>query len=399
MSNKATLQELYDVCINLVDEDNMTDFAKLANRAVKRLYSKAATSGDTVLYHMEVATAADHVDDGVDAVGSSSTFTMTGNSTNGDTLDVAFGVINYVYSSEQPLMTNLIWRDSDLYAPLTASEFVTSLKVFFDSILDVPPEVVTELPEGVVLYGLQEGDFNEPRTLKTTIIGDLSESLRIENSDIGEDLPPNFVVTTSSCVNGSFSDTYLSNRADAVPSSPHEHMPRYSVVLPAEYSHAKKFKISEGFDSDHATNFNYTPSGRSENIIPMESTFNNSGYDYDAFIDYGELNGVRVYGLPNWMSSQISEGNADFSVWGLLRKAYTPVSDPSDKLPFESSPAMKLAVLGTVYEDENDLERGNSYWAQAIQELESESQTYRGPQKMNVSFEDVAAYDVVETMN
>ena len=244
MSNKATLQELYDVCINLVDEDNLTDFTLLANRSVKRLYSKAATPSDTVLYHMTITTTP--------------------------------------------------WVDD----PVS-----------------------------------------------------------------------------------------------------HVHMPLYSVVVPSEYSHAKMFKVSEGFDSNHSRDFNFTPSGESNAIIPMESTFNNSGYDYDAFVDYGEIGGERVYGLPNWLNDQLKNNETDYSVWGLLRKAYTPVSAAGDLLPFESTPAMKLAVLGTVYEDDNDLERGELYWAKAIQELESESQTYRGPQKLNISFRDEAAYDVVETMN
>ena len=48
MSSRITLAELRSVVDRLVDTD---DFTALANRAVKRLYSKSATPGDTELYH------------------------------------------------------------------------------------------------------------------------------------------------------------------------------------------------------------------------------------------------------------------------------------------------------------------------------------------------------------
>ena len=58
-----------------------------------------------------------------------------------------------------------------------------------------------------------------------------------------------------------------------------------------------------------------------------------------------------------------------------------------------------MACLATEYEDENDMERAQMYWGMAVSELNDESARFRGPQKINVSFNDAAAYEVTDIIN
>jgi len=134
-------------------------------------------------------------------------------------------------------------------------------------------------------------------------------------------------------------------------------------------------------------------------VIPLESKHDPSGYDTKAFIDYGEHGEDRIYQLPFDYCEGVNITLDDDVLYAVLKKAYVDAVDPADAFPFKNASAIKLAILATVYEDENDLERSKLYWSEALAELESDSQLFRGPQKMTVSVFDAAAYESLESIN
>lgn len=178
-----------------------------------------------------------------------------------------------------------------------------------------------------------------------------------------------------------------------------EDFPEHSLLLPDVYSHALKFKIVSGA-SPHA--FSDIVGAESIDVIPLESIFGSNGYDDRAFVDYGEREalGGRIYAVAQSDWSSFDDGTLSaLNVYALARRAYVDVVNASDTFPFDNVGALKLAVLATDYEDENDLERAKIYWADAIAELDSESARFRGPQKLNIAFNDPAAHEVTNMIN
>ena len=154
------------------------------------------------------------------------------------------------------------------------------------------------------------------------------------------------------------------------------------VLIPLNYSSAQFFLID----------------GLRRLVIPLESKYNPQGYDRTAFVDRG-LSGIgRVYEIPECMEIE-DINDSSVEVRCVLRKAYSDVVLVTDTLPFQNISAVKLAVLATVYEDENDLERADEYWNKAIRELESDSLEFRGPQDITVSYSDPAAHECTTTIN
>ena len=164
---------------------------------------------------------------------------------------------------------------------------------------------------------------------------------------------------------------------DAGSSSGHEIGGGFCVTIPCTYSHALFFIVN----------------GARRSVIPDTSLLNPSGYDTGAFIDLGvKDNDERYYELPADVDAN-SFLSGKVEITALLRKAYPECCKPSDVLPFSNVSAVKMACLSCVYEDENDLERAQAYMQYAIQELESDSSRFRGPQKMNISFADASGYE------
>jgi hypothetical protein len=179
--------------------------------------------------------------------------------------------------------------------------------------------------------------------------------------------------------------------------------PQYSLLLPAVYSHALKFKLLSSVHADvTAPSTADVVNAETLHVIPLESLFTNSGFDDKAFVDYGDVVDVggRVYSLPSANYYTAQDGTiTPKNIFALVRRDYVPVVEDTDTFPFDNTGALKLACLATEYEDENDVERAQLYWAMALQELDVESARYRGPQKINVSFYDEAAYDVTDMIN
>jgi hypothetical protein len=203
----------------------------------------------------------------------------------------------------------------------------------------------------------------------------------------------------------------LTPSPDHNPSTGGEDLPLYFVNLPPEYSHASSFIVSDGDNWDHSLDtIAKTHEGTSRGVIPLEATFCNAGFDHDAFIDYGNNyrsvgdslteSGYRIYAVPYNLVKSFSEGKlSSSSVRALVRKAYIDVVEDDDLLPFDNIAPMRLAILATAYEDQNDLERASTYWNMALSELESDSGRYRGQQILNITYDDPAAFEVTETIN
>jgi hypothetical protein len=175
-------------------------------------------------------------------------------------------------------------------------------------------------------------------------------------------------------------------------------LPPHFVLLPEVYSHALRFKIYK--DDDH--DFLKLMSASNLDIVPLESIFQNAGYDPEAFIDYGEYDalGGRIYAIPEDYSCKFDAEQLDnTNVYALVRRAYVDVIEDTDTFPFSTIGAMKMAILATLYEDENDMERADLYWASSIKELESESLEYRGPQQIYITYYDPASEEVTTTIN
>ena len=137
-------------------------------------------------------------------------------------------------------------------------------------------------------------------------------------------------------------------------------------------------------------------------IVPLASLFQNAGYDPLAFVDYGNYDdlGGRIYSIPEDYTYKFEKGDlSNANVYCLARRAYVPVVDDADLFPFDSIGAMKMAILATLYEDENDVERAVEYWSAANLELEAESLEYRGPQQIHITYYDPAAMEVTTTIN
>tara|TARA_B110000483_G_scaffold32172_1_gene39046 strand:- start:24235 stop:24969 length:735 start_codon:yes stop_codon:yes gene_type:complete len=176
--------------------------------------------------------------------------------------------------------------------------------------------------------------------------------------------------------------------------------PDHVFLLPATYSHALKFKIVSGSVVEHT--FADIVNSENLNVIPLESIFGESGYDDKAFVDYGQNSalGGRIYAAPQFNWNSFDDATlALTNVYALARIAYVDVSAATDTFPFDNIGAMKMACLATEYEDENDMERAQMYWGMAVSELNDESARFRGPQKINVSFNDAAAYEVTDIIN
>ncbi len=179
-----------------------------------------------------------------------------------------------------------------------------------------------------------------------------------------------------------------------------EDYPSHILKLPDDYSHALKFKVVSGA----AVDFDFSDIVNSESlpVIPLESIFGSNGYDDRAFVDYGEdsVLGGRIYAIPQAYWDRFDDGTlSETNVYALVRRAYVDVVSDSDEFPFDNVGALKLAVLATEYEDENDLERASSYWSMAMSELEEESGRFRGPQKLNIHYYDPAAEEVTNMIN
>jgi hypothetical protein len=175
-------------------------------------------------------------------------------------------------------------------------------------------------------------------------------------------------------------------------------LPPSFVLLPEVYSHALRFKIYEYDDHD----FPKLMSTNNLDIVPLESLFQNAGYDPEAFVDYGEYDvlGGRIYATPEDYSYKFeTEALTNANVYCLARRAYVKVVEETDTFPFSTIGAMKMAILATIYEDENDVERAALYWASSIKELESESLEYRGPQQIYITYYDPASEEVTTTIN
>jgi hypothetical protein len=175
-------------------------------------------------------------------------------------------------------------------------------------------------------------------------------------------------------------------------------LPPFFVLLPSEYSHALRFKIYDLDDHD----FPKLMATSNLDVVPLESLFQNAGYDTMAFVDYGDYDdlGGRIYSIPEDYIFKFERGDLDnTNVYCLARRAYVDVVGDADTFPFSTIGAMKLAILATLYEDENDAERATLYWASAIQELESESLEYRGPQQIYITYHDPASEQVTTTIN
>ena len=147
---------------------------------------------------------------------------------------------------------------------------------------------------------------------------------------------------------------------------------------------------------DYSAALFFTVDGVRRSIIPSEAETNPSGYDLTAFIDCGLYRDPDIGDVARVYKSPVDN---DCDIRALVRRSYREVFNPTDVLPFQNISAVKLAVLATVYEDVNDLERAGLYWDYALGELESDSQRFRGPQKLNVAFYDEAASDVTQTIN
>jgi hypothetical protein len=157
------------------------------------------------------------------------------------------------------------------------------------------------------------------------------------------------------------------------------------------------YKLPDTFDNILKFKFNGLP----RDVIPVQSEFSGSGYDYKAFVDLGDLDGSgRYYRRPfDVVQLGTTTGDFDECVTALARKSYIPVVETTDTFSFSNVDALKLAVLASTYEDLNDLERANEFWEQAKQELEIESARFRGPHKMTINMHDPAMQDVVESIN
>jgi len=149
------------------------------------------------------------------------------------------------------------------------------------------------------------------------------------------------------------------------------------VQIPTEFSHALFFIVN----------------GQRRYVIPDTSVLNPSGYDKTAFIDRGIYDdSYRLYEVPCDIDPDSFDSGL-IKIQALLRKSYQEVYNHSDHLPFTNLSAIKLACLSCVYEDENDLERSIIYFKNALEELESDSSRFRGPQRMNISFADEAGVE------
>lgn len=175
--------------------------------------------------------------------------------------------------------------------------------------------------------------------------------------------------------------------------------PSYMVMLPEEYSHALRFKIMLNVEDDHF----YKKFMATENldVVPLNSLFQNAGYDTTAFVDYGNVGTTgRLYAIPFEYWGKFERGDLDnTNVFALARRAYVAVVEDDDTFPFDSLDALKLAILATVYEDDNDVERATLYWQRSIAELDAESIEYRGPQQLYITYYDPASEEVTSTIN
>ena len=163
------------------------------------------------------------------------------------------------------------------------------------------------------------------------------------------------------------------------------------------------YEMSDGYfvaiPKDYLCALYFLVNGQRRNIIPDTAVANPGGYDISAFIDRGvHGDSERYYGLPSDITiEKFNSGSCD--IMALVKRAYRNACAFTDILPFTNVSAIKMACLSSVYEDQNDLERSIQYFNYALEELESDSEQFRGPQELTITYYDPASAEATAPIN
>jgi len=136
-------------------------------------------------------------------------------------------------------------------------------------------------------------------------------------------------------------------------------------------------------------------------ITPVETTYRTDRSGGDRFVDLGYKPNhchYRTYRLPQELLRQDGDYSA-YEVKALVKMAYQPVVAETDTFPFQNLDPLKLMAMAIQYEDNSDPERAAMYADAALEERESDSVEFRGPQVLTIGIYDPASDAVTETIN
>ena len=104
--------------------------------------------------------------------------------------------------------------------------------------------------------------------------------------------------------------------------------------------------------------FNPLSGGRTVSYVDMGLVRVTPGTDYDA----------HLYRVPE----------ADKQYWALVKKAPATVLNDTDEIPIRNIGALKMGILASIYEDNNDMQNASIYWGSGKKILDDELAMMRG---------------------